>query len=205
MVGIQRQEWNGGLASDPDGRSSSACSCVLVRVLHAVQGYESPVNASRGLRGCPPCRRCGQSHWPQPTIGPTQGLFLRPSAGYHCAGRYISLLWVSMRVPYESATPAPDHSSPPTPARMTVRPDASAVVAGSRRRTREAHARRIPPSWGFQVPVPGADPPGGCGGPSSQRGNSPILCGLSTETCSERWAFSHAARYVCSVPSTAVR
>jgi hypothetical protein len=65
------------------------------------------------------------------------------------------------------------HSCPPTPARKTVRPDASAVVAGSRRRTKEAHARRTPPSWGFPVPVLGAHRPAACGRQSPRQGKFP--------------------------------
>jgi len=36
-----------------------------------------------------PCRRCGQSHWPQPRAGPPQDLRLRHSVGDRCAGRCI--------------------------------------------------------------------------------------------------------------------
>jgi hypothetical protein len=36
---------------------------------------------AHGLRRRPPCRRCGQSHWPPPTADPTQGLLLRHSVG----------------------------------------------------------------------------------------------------------------------------
>jgi hypothetical protein len=47
-----------------------------------------------------PCRRCGQSHWPQPRAGPPQDLSLRHSVEDRCAGGVFTRLrgWETYRL-----------------------------------------------------------------------------------------------------------
>jgi hypothetical protein len=52
--------------------------------LRPLAGMRSVYRLSRNRR---PCRRCGQSHWPQPAAGDPKGFVLRHPAGEGRAGR----------------------------------------------------------------------------------------------------------------------